>query len=304
MGVSKDAKEKDVASLRDIKKRIKSVKNTQKITSAMKLVAASKLRKAQDAITSQRPYAIELGATLRRVASRTEHGDVDNAAHPLLAVHEPKNVLVVVVTSDRGLCGAFNANIIRRAERFLKEEAGKYERLEVATIGRKGAEHFKKSDTPDSVQDFPGVFDGLDFFSARKIADEISKRYVSEDLDAVFVLYNEFKSAISQKVTVDRLLPVVEDELPEGPEVDYEYEPSQREVLDQLVPRYVTTILWRALLESSAAEHGARMTAMDNASRNAKELTESLTLQYNRARQAAITMELMDIVGGAEALSG
>lgn len=292
-----------MASLRDIKKRIKSVKNTQKITSAMKLVAASKLRKAQEAITAQRPYAIELGATLRRVASRSEQGDASIAAHPLLAVHEPKNVLLVVITSDRGLCGAFNANIIRRAENFLKEEHGTYAKLEVATIGRKGGDHFKKSDTPDSVQDHPGVFDNLTFREARKIADEVTKRYVEEDLDAVFVLYNEFKSAISQNVTVDRLLPVVEDELPEGPDVDYEYEPSQSDVLDQLVPRYVTTILWRALLESSAAEHGARMTAMDNASRNAKELTESLTLKYNRARQAAITMELMDIVGGAEALN-
>lgn len=292
-----------MASLRDIKKRIKTVKNTQKITSAMKLVAASKLRRAQEAITAQRPYAVELGAVLRRVASRTESGE-GQAAHPLLEIHAPKRVLLVVVTSDRGLCGAFNANIIRRAEKFLREESGKYEKLEVATIGRKGGEHFAKSSTPDSVQDHPGVFDNLTFRSARDIADQIAKRYVESDLDAVFVLYNEFKSAISQNVTVDRLLPVVEDELPEGPDVEYEYEPSQRDVLDQLVPRYVTTVLWRALLESSAAEHGARMTAMDNASRNAKELTESLTLQYNRARQAAITMELMDIVGGAEALSG
>lgn len=293
-----------MSSLRDIKKRIKTVKNTQKITSAMKLVAASKLRKAQDAITSQRPYAVELGAMLRRVASRTEHGDADTAAHPLLAVHEPRRVLVVVVTSDRGLCGAFNANIIRRAERFLKSNAEKYDALEVATIGRKGADHFQKSSVADSVQDHPGVFENLTFSQAREIADEISKRYVESDLDAVFVLYNEFKSAISQEVIVDRLLPVVQDELPEGPAVDYDYEPSQRAVLDELVPRYVTSVLWRALLESSASEHGARMTAMDSASRNAKELTESLTLQYNRARQAAITMELMDIVGGAEALSG
>lgn len=290
-----------MASLRDIRKRIRSVKNTQKITSAMKLVAASKLRRAQEAITAQRPYAVELGSMLRRVASRSDLADGDGG-HPLLAVHEPKKVMLVVITSDRGLCGAFNANIIRRTERFLKEEAGRFESVELATIGRKGGEYFLKHQTA-TVQNHPGVFEDLTFRRARTIADDIAQRYVEGELDAVFLLYNEFKSAITQTVQVERLLPVVEEELPEGPEVDYTFEPSQDEVLEQLVPRYVTTLLWKALLDSSASEHGARMSAMDSASRNAKELTDKLTLKYNRARQAAITMELMDIVGGAEALN-
>lgn len=291
-------------SLRDIKKRIKSVKNTQKITSAMKLVAASKLRRAQDAIVAQRPYAVELGGMLRRVAARANPRDPENVVHPLLAVHDPRRVLLVVITSDRGLCGAFNANIIRHAERFLDQNRERYESLEVATIGRKGAEHFQKRGSADALEDHPGVFDDLDFAVARTITERIATRFVEHDLDAVFVLYNAFKSAISQDVCVERLLPVVEEELPEASSTDYAYEPSIGDVLNHLMPRYVTTILWRALLESSAAEHGARMTAMDSASRNAKELTESLTLKYNRARQAAITMELMDIVGGAEALNG
>ncbi|MEO1171340.1 MAG: ATP synthase F1 subunit gamma, partial [Myxococcota bacterium] len=274
----------------------------QKITGAMKLVAASKLRKAQEAITAQRPYAIELGQMLRRVASRTETAG-GAAPHPLLEIREPKRVLLVVVTSDRGLCGAFNANIIREAEKFIAEEQGNFTCLDLATIGRKGAEYFKRH-TAGSVQDHPGIFEDLNFRHAREIAEKIAERYMEVDLDAVYVLFNQFNSAISQSVQVERLLPVVQDELPEGPDVEYEYEPSQASVLEQLVPRYVTTLLWRALLDSSAAEHGARMTAMDNASRNAKEIVDNLTLKYNRARQSAITMELMDIVGGAEALNG
>lgn len=291
-----------MSGLRDIKKRIKTVKNTQKITGAMKLVAASKLRKAQEAITAQRPYAVELGQMLRRVASRTETAE-GLAPHPLLEVHEPKRVLLVVVTSDRGLCGAFNANIIREAERFVAEEKSNFEAIELATIGRKGGDYFKRH-MADSVQDHPGIFEDLNFRHARDIAEKIAERYVESELDAVYVLFNQFNSAISQSVQVERLLPVVQDELPEGPDVEYEYEPTKESVLEQLVPRYVASVLWRALLDSSAAEHGARMTAMDNASRNAKEIVEKLTLQYNRARQSAITMELMDIVGGAEALNG
>ena len=289
-----------MASLRDIRKRIRSVKSIQKSTGAMKLVAASKLRRAQDAILMARPYAVQLGGILKRVATRAqgEHGALP---HPLLDVREPRRVLLVVMTSDRGLCGGFNANILRRAERFVREEAGKFESLQLATIGRRGADYFKKRKRA-TVREFPGVFEQLTFRRASEIAFGIADEFVAHDLDAVFLLYNEFKNVASQRVVVDSLLPIVHEELPPGDDVDYIYEPDQKRVLDALVPRYVATHVWRALLESFASEQGARMTAMEAATRNALELVDRLTLQYNRARQTAITRELMDIVGGAEAL--
>lgn len=290
-----------MAGLREIRKRIKSVKNTQKITRAMKLVAASKLRRAQEAIVSQRPYALELGALLHRVATRTESGE--QLPHPLLELREPKRVLLVVLTSDRGLCGAFNSNILKRAERFLRENDGKFEKLEVATIGRKGRDYFKKR-KQTTVRDYPGVFEKLAYRRATEIAEGIAEEFVKSDLDAVYLVYNEFKSAISQKVVVEQLLPIVHEELPVGENIDYLYEPSQTGVLDKLVPRYISVLVWRAMLESTASEHGARMSSMDSATRNAKELVDKLTLFYNRARQSAITKELLDIVGGAEALKG
>jgi len=292
-----------MASLRDIRNRIKSVKGTQKITGAMKLVAASKLRRAQEAILAARPYALEIGSMLRRVAARvpTEEG---KAPHPLLAVHPPKRVLLVVLSSDRGLCGSFNINILRRAEEAIKEKRVEFEILELASIGRRGRDYFAKRKQA-TLRDFPGVFENLTFRRATEIAEGLAKEYVEHDLDAVFLLYNEFKSAISQEVVVQPLLPIVEEELPAGETAgEYIFEPNTEEVLDRLVPRYMATIIWRVLLESSASEHGARMTAMDNATRNASELVDSLTLQYNRARQAAITRELMEIIGGAEALNG
>lgn len=289
-----------MASLRDIRKRIRSVKNIQKSTGAMKLVAAAKLRRAQEAILTARPYAQQLGGLLHRVATRAqgEHGEL---AHPLLEVREPERVLLVVMTSDRGLCGGFNSNILKRAERFVREESGKYESLQLATIGRRGADYFRKRQVA-TVRDFPGVFEALTFRRASEIASGLAKEFVAHDLDAICLLYNEFKNVASQKVVVENLLPIVHEELPAGDEIDYIYEPSQDVVLDELVPRYVATHVWRALLESFASEQGARMTAMEAATKNAKELVSGLTLQYNRARQTAITKELMDIVGGAEAL--
>ena len=291
-------------SLKAIKNRIRSVKNTQKITSAMKLVAASKLRRAQEAITAARPYAIEVGGLLRRVAASvpTEEGQ---APHPLLEARaNPQRVLLVVLTSDRGLCGSFNATALRQAEAFIREHRGQYADIEVATIGRRGAEHFRKRKQV-TVRDFPGVFEDLTFRRAQEIAEGIAQEYQGRELDAVYLLYSEFKSAISQELQVAPLLPVVEAELPADEAApDYVYESSQTEVLNQLVPRYMAIQVWRALLENSASEHGARMTAMDNASRNAKDMVGSLTLQYNRARQAVITRELMEIIGGAEALNG
>ncbi|MEZ4270207.1 MAG: ATP synthase F1 subunit gamma [Myxococcota bacterium] len=292
-----------MASLRDIRNRIKSVKSTQKITGAMKMVAASKLRRAQEAITAARPYALELGSMLRRVSARVPHEE-GRAPHPLLEIHAPRRVLLVIMTSDRGLCGSFNAGILRRAEIFLKENRERYESLEVATVGRRGHDYFAKRKVA-TVRNFPGVFEDLTFRRASEIAEGIAAEYVEHDLDAVFLLFNEFKSALNQTVQVVPLLPIVEEELPPGEgAVEYIYEPSQKEVLDKLVPRYVATIIWRALLESSASEHGARMTAMGSATKNAKELVDKLTLKYNRARQAAITRELMEIISGAEALNG
>lgn len=289
-----------MASLRDIRKRIRSVKSTQKITGAMKLVAAAKLRRAQEAILTARPYAVQLGGLLHRVAARA-HDQHGNAPHPLLEQREPKRVLLVVLTSDRGQCGAFNANILKRAERFVAENQGNYESLQLATVGKKGAEYFRKRKVA-TVRDFPGVFHELTFRRASEIAFGLADEFKAHDLDAVYLLYNEFKNAAMQRVVVENLLPIVHEELPVGDDADYIYEPNQEQVLDSLVPRYVATHVWRALLESFAGEQGARMTAMDGASKNAKELVGSLTLAYNRARQSAITTELMDIVGGAEAL--
>jgi F-type H+-transporting ATPase subunit gamma len=308
-----------MASLRDIRKRIRSVKNSQKITKAMKLVAASKLKRAQDAIVRARPYATALGGLLSRVSARAQlDTDLTEAQplHPLLVLRPPRRVLLVVITSDRGLCGAFNSNILRRAERFISENAQRFEHIEVATIGRKGRDYFRKRHLAP-VRDYPGIVGNLHYDQAITLAEGLVKEYTEQSLDAVFLLYNEFKSAISQQVSLRDILPVT----PEAPqqassnadgsagqapadEVDYLYEPSRAAVLDRLVPRYVAIEMWRALLESVASEHGARMTAMDSATRNARDLTEQLTLQYNRARQATITRELMDIVGGAEALSG
>lgn len=293
-----------MASVSDIRKKIRSVQNTEKITAAMKLVAASKLRRAEESIRAARPYATEIGALLRRVAARvsTEEGA---AAHPLLATYEnPRRVLVMVLTSDRGLCGGFNNTTLRMAERFIEDNRHKWEHVEIATLGRRGADYFKKAKIAP-VRNFPGVFDDLSFRRAQEIAEALGKEYVDSDLDAVYLLFNEFKSAVSQVLQVQRVLPVVEEELPEGEYAsEYIFEENQASVLERLVPRYVATGVWRALLDSWASEQGARMSAMDSASKNARELVDRLTLEFNRARQAAITRELMEIIGGAEALNG
>ena len=291
-----------MASLRDIRKRIRSVKNTQKITKAMKLVAAARLRRAQEAITQARPYASEIGSLLQRVAARASI-EGDGVVHPLLDMRSPSRVLLVVITSDRGQCGAFNSNLLRRAERFMAENRDRFEHLEVAAIGRKGRDYFRKKPAVQKREIAP--FATLTYRRASEIADELVKEFIDHKLDAVYLLYNEFQSAISQRVTVQDILPIVQDELPadEGG-VDYIYEPNREDVLEELIPRYVATQVWAALLESAASEWGARMTAMDSATRNARELVEEYTLQYNRARQSAITRDLMDIVGGAEALKG
>ena len=293
-----------MASASDIRKKIRSVKNMEKVTGAMKMVAAAKLRRAEQSIRALRPYAVEMGALMRQVALRvpTEEGA---APHPLLQVFDPPSrVLVLVLTSDRGLCGGFNTNTLRMAEQLIARERPKYQTLEVATIGRRAEEHFRKRKVA-SVRNFKGVFEDLTFRRAQEIAEGLSKEYVESDLDAVFVVYNEFKSAISQVLQIEQVLPVRQEALPEGQFAsEYIWEKDPKSVLDELVPRYVAIGIWRALLDSWASEQGARMSAMDNASKNARELVDDLTLQYNRARQAGITKELMDIIGGAEALQG
>jgi F-type H+-transporting ATPase subunit gamma len=286
-------------SLRDLRKRIGSVQNTRQITKAMKMVAAAKMRRSQEAILRARPYADGLDGVLSDLASR-----VDTEDHPLLARRVPKRVEIVVMTSDRGLCGSFNTNITRKAEQFLFEKGPDFDRVTLSCIGRKGRDHFRRR-TVDIRREYVGVFDKVSFALAAEIADQLARDFVAHDLDAIWLLYNEFKSVIQQRIVLAPLLPIT---LPEGrdpsgaPQIDYEYEPGKRQILDTMLPKYLATDIFRAMLESAASEQGARMTAMDNATKSAGEMIDSLTLRYNKARQAAITKELMEIVTGAEAL--
>jgi F-type H+-transporting ATPase subunit gamma len=290
-----------VPSLRDIRNRIGSVKSTRQITKAMKMVAAAKLRRAQDAVLKTRPYAVLLDKALERVAARAA-GD-ESVAHPLLAApRDGKKAEVVVITSDRGLAGGFNSNICRRTQRFLTESGDRFTRIELATIGRKGRDFFRARKL-EVRKDFTGVHSALDYAKAEAIAAEYTERFLAGEVDAVFLAYNEFKTAITQKPVVVQLLPI---DPPPGaeaaPAIDFKYEPSREALLGTLLPRHVAMQVWRALLESAASEHGARMSAMESATKNAEEMIGMLTLQYNRARQAYVTKELMEIVSGAEAL--
>ena len=290
-----------MANLKSIRKRIGSVKNTQKITRAMKMVAAARLRRAQQAITELRPYAQKTLEVLSSVATRVSGDDV---VHPLLERREPKNVMLVVLTSDRGLAGAFNTNINKAAFQFLKKLESEGKEVSVAVVGRKGKEYFSRRGAT-LRHTFTGVFENLSVAKASEIGKVLADEYERSDLDAIYLCYNEFKSALTQKVTIEPLLPIAVQPLAETESaVDFIYEPDKRALLDRLLPMYAEVEVYRALLESVASEHGARMTAMDNATRNASELVGKLTLIYNRARQAAITKELMEIIGGAEALKG
>jgi F-type H+-transporting ATPase subunit gamma len=290
-----------VPSLRDIRNRIGSVKSTRQITKAMKMVAAAKLRRAQDAILKTRPYAQLLDQTLTRIAARAASEEV--VAHPLLAPRVQRTAEVVVVTSDRGLAGGFNSNIARRAQRFLTENGDRFEKVTVSTIGKKGREFFRARKI-EIRKDFTGIHADLRYERAEAIATEYAERFLSGEVDAVFLAYNEFKSAISQKPVVVQLFPIMTAAADAGPVsgIDFKYEPNREALLQDLLPRHVATQVWRALLESAASEHGARMSAMESATKNAEEMISALTLQYNRARQAYVTKELMEIVSGAEAL--
>jgi len=284
-------------SLKSIRRRITSVKSSQKITKAMKLVAAAKLRRGQDAIVAARPYAQALARAVSEIGSRAGTDE-----HPLLQRRPPERVVVIALTSDRGLCGAFNTTIGRRAQAELAER--KSADVGLYVVGRKGREYFKRRKLPVK-RELPGVTGESALLRAQELAEIVSREFADGLIDEVILVYNEFKSAVTQRVVAEPLLPVVAPEAAEGgAAMDFVYEPSKKELLDAVLPQYVESQLYRALLESIASEFGARMTAMDNASRNAKAMIERLSLQYNRARQASITKELMEIVGGAEALKG
>ena len=287
-------------SLRDLKRRTQSVKNTQQITKAMKMVSASKLRRAQDAILSARPFAKKMLEVLNSLATRA-----DTDAHPLLREREPANVDVVIISADKGLCGSFNANIMKRAEDFLGGVHS--ETLDVQVVGKKSRDYFKRRKYNIRHQ-FVDIFRDLTYDNAGSIARPLIERYSDseseERVDAVYLIYNEFKNVMQQDVVVERLLPIekLEFEKPEE-EPDYIYEPTAAEIYDAVIPRHVEYQVWHALLESAAAEHAARMTAMENASKNASELIEQLTLTMNKVRQTTITREILEIVSGAEAIS-
>ncbi len=318
-------------SLKDIRKRIATVKSTQKITRAMKMVAGARLTRAQRLITELRPYAVKTQQVLSDVTAEGRKDLVeaqraakaqgtalpadDGEAHPLLDVRPESSVLIVILTSDRGLCGSFNVSICKRAEQEWHRREADGQEVTMMVIGRKGRDYFKRRNAP--MEYLPDVWDKLDWEGARKLGRQILQPFLSpaapgsakapKRVDSIYLVYNEFKSAMTQKVTAERLLPVADvDDAPKPAEdeqkTEFLFEPSEEGLLDQLAPMYVQVSILRALLESMASELGARMTAMDAATTNATDMISKLTLQYNRARQAAITKELMEIIGGSEAL--
>jgi F-type H+-transporting ATPase subunit gamma len=293
-------------SLKAIRTRIASVKSTQKITRAMKLVAAARLRRAQDAIVGARPYANALQEAVAEVAVRA-----GAESHPLLDQRPVKKIALVVLTSDRGLAGGFNANIFRGVQRFVIEQSAAAEPPAIAiyVVGKKGRDFFRRRKNSIVAHEFAGAAGNVAESRAQEVALTILEVFQTAQVDAVYLIYNEFKSAIQQRVVTEPLLPLVAGRLAAGAasaggQIDFLYEPDKKQLLDALLPMYVQSQVHRALLESIASEFGARMTAMDSATGNAKEVIARLTLQYNRARQAAITKELMEIIGGAEALKG
>jgi F-type H+-transporting ATPase subunit gamma len=288
-------------SLIDLRRRIRAVKNTQQITKAMKMVAASKLRRAQDRIINARPYARQMQRVLASVASR-----VDPSVHPLLAVRTENatgRTLVVVITADKGLCGSFNTNVIKAAGGFI---ASREHSCILGLVGRKGRDFFGRRGF-DVLHEQIGIFQKLRYQDAQEIAQIAVEAFVSEKVDRVVLVYNEFKSVMSQRVVVEPLLPIPRgdvDAAATADEIDYLYEPSAQEIFNQLLPRFIEVQVYRALLESNAAEHAARMTAMDTATKNSADMIASLTLYMNKVRQAAITREIIEVVSGAESAVG
>lgn len=294
-----------MASLKDIRKRITSVKNTRQITRAMKMVSASKLRRAQEAILASRPYAYRIYSILLSLAQK------EGITHPLLVQRPEKRVHLVVLAGERGQCGSFNANIFKETRKFLKLKESEGVEVLVDCVGKKAFDFFKKKIQVAHYHE--GLLGRANYQRVSAVADKILESYATEEIDAIYLVYNEFKSAIQQKVVVERLTPI-STTVPDGVvgilrarEEDvfknYIFEPSKEEILAQVVPRHFRMQFFRAVLESVASEHGARMSAMENATKNASEMIDGLTLQYNKARQASITKELMEIVGGVEAMS-
>ena len=302
-------------SLKVIRNRISSVKSTQKITKAMKMVAGARLARAQSRIVALRPYALKTAQVLQSVAASMSEGAESaegseaavKAAHPLLQKRDEKKVLFLVMSSDRGLCGGFNTNINKAVEREWTAKKAAGVTVEFATCGRKSREYIQRRGGK-VANDFAKIYDGLDMEKAKVVAEWIVPRFLKGEYDAVYVIFNEFKSAITQLLRVDRLLPLPEPKAASKSAgestapTEFIYEPDAGSLLERLVPMYIVVSVYRALLDSQASEFGARMSAMDAATRNAKEMIGRLTLVYNRARQAAITKELMEIIGGAEAL--
>ncbi len=286
-----------MATLRDIKRRINSIKSTAKITRAMKMVAAAKLRRAQERMFALRPYADKISDVLSSLVQPTEQD-----MHPLLKVRPRKTVEVLILTSDKGLCGAFNTNVIKAGVNLINRLKSEGLEVSVSTIGRKAREYFKRREVP-LREAWTGLSGKVTFTSAQEIAQNLMENYINETFDEVYLVYNEFKTVVSQQVTEVRLLPIGTVEHDESKEMkDFLFEPSEEEIFNRLLPKSMEILVFRALLESQASEEAARMTAMENATNNAEDMIDRLTLEFNKARQASITKELMDIVGGAEAL--
>lgn len=303
-----------MANLKAIRKRISSVKSTQKITRAQKMVAGARLTRAQQRIQALRPFAVKTAQVLSDVVGQVtdEEAAVSEHEHPLLARRAETTVLLLVITSDRGLCGAFNTNILRAATRLWHEREAAGQNVKIVTIGRKGRDYFRRRNAP-LLEVLSGIWEKLDIEQARVVARKVLTPFVQGDVDSIYLVYNEFKSAMSQRVVAEPLLPLQKAERPAGrddqgqsPEwasnLDFLFEPNREALLDRLVPIYIEVSILRALFESQASELGSRMTAMESATKKAAEMIGKYTLLYNRARQAAITTELMEIIGGAEAL--
>ncbi|MTI83595.1 MAG: F0F1 ATP synthase subunit gamma [Firmicutes bacterium] len=288
-----------MASLRDLRRRIKSIEKTKQVTKAMKAVSAAKMRRAQEDVLAARPFARRVRDVLGRVGSASV-----GMQHPLLTVREPKKVAYVVVTADRGLCGGFNTNIIRKAAEDMK----RHQDVELICLGRKSLNYFKRREY-NIAREYIGVGENADLSLARELATYVSEKYVAEDYDEVYLVYSEFVNVLVQKPIVQKLLPVEppegkggEEAEAKGGKVEYIFEPDVESMLAQLIPMYVENSVFQCLLELKAGEHSARMTAMDSATSNANDMIENLTLSLNRARQAAITKEISEIVGGSAAL--
>jgi F-type H+-transporting ATPase subunit gamma len=296
-------------SLKTTRRRIASTKATQKITRAMKMVAGARLTRAQQRIVAMRPYSVKTGEVLQSVVRTlaTEDDSQTEPAHPLLARRPEKRTLLLVFSADRGLCGALNTNVNKAAERFWREKERASVDVDFVTLGRKGREYLNRRGGK-VAHDFARVYDAVDLEKARTVATWVVRRFEKSEVDSVYQVYSEFKSAITQRVALERLLPLADaNQAPQGDaqaplQSDFIFEPNRRALLERLVPMYVEISIYRSLLEAQASFFGAQMTAMDAATRNAKEMIAKLTLVYNRARQAAITKELMEIIGGAEAL--